>query len=215
MVFLRNILCVLYLAVLGSVMLDTAAARSNVGLLRSGNNNAPEQRHLAWTSPEYRALFEEDSRSLLRELMGGSSLSMSMSMPISDPPSDVPSDVPSAAPSDLGSSAPTTSMEPSASPTTLPTTQPSSPPSSGQTSAPTDVDGVIPSIKGATSSAASGGSMGAAHVVSISVVCVAAVIIAVGLFVLLKRRNGASNSLESVASDSEANIFEDVPLEDH
>jgi len=214
---LRNVSGLTFMCIALTMLLHSADAVTNVGLLRNGNANSlnkqVQQRQLSWTSPEYAALFQEDTRALFRTLLDGSSLSLSMSMP-SDPPSDVPSDVPSAAPtvSEDEIAVPTASIEPV---TSLPTSSPigggggggggltsaPAPTATAPTAAPTE--GQINSNTGnvnnkSAESASSKGGLPGVAVAFITIGCVGAV--AAALFVFSKKRGGAASSGMSTTS---------------
>jgi len=214
---LRNVSCLTFVSIALMMLLHSADAITNVGLLRNGNANSlnkqVQQRQLSWTSPEYAALFQEDTRALFRTLLDGSSLSLSMSMP-SDPPSDVPSDTPSAAPtvSDDEIAVPTAFIEPV---TSLPTSSPiggggggltsapaPAPTATAPTAAPTEGQinsnvGIDVNSKSGESASSKGGLPGVA-VAFITIGCVGAV--AAALFVASKKRGGAASSGMSTTS---------------
>jgi len=225
-VLTRNILslAIAFGVILSSCMPAADAAFSNIGLLRNNNNNKNVPRSLssAWQlqdqqqsqGGEYAALFSEDARALLREMMDATeninmlgSFSFSFSMKTSDAPSDAPSDVPSDVPSDSPSMAPTEVLTAPPSPSPPPVAPPSTTTASPSSSSTTDGGGDN-GIRGGgggseeQGAAAAAGGLGKGLLAVLVVGSVVGVVGAALLVAAARRRNNDMSQASSVSSAS-------------
>jgi len=223
----RNILslAIAFGVILSSCMPAADAAFSNFGLLRNNNNNnnknVPRSLSSAWqlqdqqqSQGEYAALFSEDARALLREMMDATeninmlgSFSFSFSMKASDAPSDAPSDVPSDVPSDSPSMAPTEILTVPPSPSPPPVAPPSTTTASPSSSSTTDGGGDN-GIRGGgggseeQDAAAAAGGLGKGLLAVLVVGSVVGVVGAALLVAAARRRNNDMSQASSVSSAS-------------